>query len=116
MKKLVAFVLMLVLLVTISGCTGKTYELPDDQFCYLADGSHAIELSEADKQYIIDTLNNATWDNDATNCGHDYMFYTQKQKIRYHSECGTFIDLTRKKWATLTDEQRTTINNILGIE
>ena len=115
MKKLIVLVLALVCVIGLVGCTRKTYELPHDKFCYSADGTQTYELSADDRQYIIDLLNNASWVNDLSNCGSDFIFYTQKQDVRYHSECGTFNDYTNKKSMTVSEEQRDTINAMLEI-
>ena len=105
MKKLIALVLLLLCVLGVVGCMSKTYELPHDQFCYSVDGAQAYELDSADKQYLIDLLNSAS----------DFVIYTQKQEVRYHSECGTFTDYTNKKSTTVSEEQRATINAVLGI-
>lgn len=115
MKKLLSIVLVITFILYLVGCSGKTYELPHDQFCYLVDKSQVIELNVSDKEHIVDILNNASWINDITNCGCDYVFYTQKQEVRYHSECGTFIDITNKKSTTVSDGERSVINTALGI-
>ena len=115
MKKLIALVLALVCVLGLVGCTSKTYELPHDKFCYSANSTQTYELSADDRQYIIDLLNSASWVNDLTNCGSDFVFYTQKQEVRYHSECGTFNDYMSKNSTTVSEEQRETINAMLGI-
>ena len=115
MKKLIALVSVFVIVWGMVGCTNKTDELPHDQFCYSADGSQTYELNNDDKQYVIDLLNNASWVNDLTNCASDFVFYTQKQEVRYHSECGTFNDYTNKRSTPVSEEQRDTINAMLGI-
>lgn len=113
MKKL-ALVSVFVI-VWLVGCTNKIHELPHDQFCYSADGSQTYELNSDDKQYVIDLLNNASWINDLSNCGSDFVFYTQAQEIRYHSECGTFNNYTKNISTTVSAEQRAVINTMLGI-
>jgi len=93
----------------------KNYKLPWDQFCYSETDSQAVEIPNDGKQYIINLLNNATWINDLGKCESDYVFYTQKQELRYHSECGTFNDVTNKKSTTLSEEQRVAVNAHLGL-
>ena len=115
MKKLIALALVFAFVLGMVGCTSKTYELPNDKFCYSAYGTQTYELSADDKQYIINLLNNASWVNDLSNCGSDFVFYTQRQEVRYHSVCGTFNDYTNKKFTTVSEEQRYTINAMLGI-
>ena len=115
MKKLLALVLSLVCVLGLVGCSQQTYKLPHDQFCYSMTTSQDIELSTEGKQYIIELLNNATWTNDLAKCANDFVFYTQKEEIHYHSECGTFNDITNQKMTTLSEEQCNTINAMLGI-
>ena len=98
-----------------TGPNPKNYELPDKQFCYSADGAQIYELIIDDKQYIVDLLNNASWINDLSNCDSDFIFYIQEQEIRYHSECGTFNNYTSNKSTTASQEQRATINAMLGV-
>ena len=115
MKKLMVFVLVSVITLSMVGCANKKYELPHDQCCYSADGSQIYELNNGDMQYVIDILNNASWVNDLGNCCSEFVFYTQKQEVRYHSVCGTFNDYTNKRCTTISEEQRATINKMLGI-
>ncbi len=119
MKKFVSFTLSMVFILGLVGCSSKSYELPHDQFCYAyespTDRTREVELRKADKNYIVDLLNEGSWIDDLSNCGSDFVFYTQKQEVRYHSECGTFNDVTNKKSMTVSKEQRTTINAFLGI-
>ncbi len=115
MKKLITLYLTLtILLMTLVSCSGKTYELPHDDFCFTVNPSTTVELNAEDRAYIIGILNEASWTNDLTDCGSDFVFYTQKQEVRYHSECGTFNDITNQRAMSVSDEQRVAINNILG--
>ncbi|MBO4413787.1 MAG: hypothetical protein J5830_03690 [Clostridia bacterium] len=117
MKRVIITALLCVLMLfTAAGC-GKTYERPWDQFCFELEGeldvNKEVALSSEDIEYILGILNNGTWINDLSNCGCDYVFYTAKQEVRYHSECGTFNDYTNKKSMKVTEEQRQKINGIL---
>ncbi len=114
MKKIILLVLVFVLCLT--GCNNKiTYVLPHDQFCYSANNSQVIEINADDRQLIIDLLNEASWTNDFGNCHSDFIFYTQKEEIKYHSACGTFTDYTNEQCTTVSEEQRIAVNAILGI-
>lgn len=114
MKKLISSILALVCVLGLVGCAHQVYQLPHDQFCYSADHSRVVEIPTDGRQYIIDLLNKAVWINDVSNCAGEYIFYTQKQELHYHSECGTFNDITNKRSTTLTPQQRTEVNRILG--
>ncbi len=116
MKKCIVLVLTVIVVLGFAGCGGNTYELPHDQFCYSVDLSAVIELETEDKSYIVDLLNEASWVNDLSNCDSDFVFYTQNQEVSYHSECGTFNDITNKKSMTVSEEERVAINTALGVK
>ena len=115
-RALITVFAFILLLLTAAGC-GKTYERPWDQFCFELEGelnvNKEVALSSEDIDFILDILNSGTWINDLSNCACDYVFYTAKQEVRYHSECGTFNDYTNKRSMTVTEEQRQKINSIL---
>lgn len=113
------FILSLLLCFIFIGLVGceKTYEIPYDQFCFYigekGEFSLGISLSLSEKKDIIQILNNGRWENDLTNCACNFKFYTQKQTVAYHTECGTFNDYTNQKSMTISEEQRQKINTIL---
>lgn len=109
----IGFLSILVLFLA-SGC-GKTYELPWDQFCLRIEDNREILLSAEDKGYIIDALNKGNWSGSTTDCECDFVFYTAKQEVRYHSECGTFNDCTNRRAFELSEEQRQRINEMLNV-
>ena len=74
-----------------------------------------MDLTEDAQAEILSVLNRGEWTDDVTNCAHDYEFKVDNASIRYHSECGTFIDITAKRSMTLADEQRVLINELLGV-
>lgn len=115
-RALITVFAFILLLLTAAGC-GKTYERPWDQFCFELEGelnvNKKVALSSEDIDFILDILNSGTWINDLSNCACDYVFFTSKQEVRYHSECGTFNDYTNKRSMTVTEEQRQKINSIL---
>ncbi len=114
MKKYFAFLLVLLSLLSLTGCAERSYELAWDGFCYTAGAyEQPVELDPKDKNYIIDILNSATWANDLAKCESDFVFVTQKQRVQYHCECGTFIDVTNQRSTTVSEEQRIAINAIL---
>ena len=73
-----------------------------------------IDVTETVQKEIVTALNSGEWTNDVTNCGHDYEFTIQSQTIRYHSECGTFIDITNGRSLSLSETSETVINELLG--
>lgn len=114
MRKITVLVLTIAFCLGLFGCSEKTYQLAWDGFCYTESGS-PMELESADKKYIIDLLNDATWNPELSKCACDFYFVTQKQKIEYHSESGTFNDITSDKSFNVTEEQRLKINNFLMV-
>ena len=113
-RLLVITIIAFLMLALASGC-GKTYELPLDQFCIKIEGNKEIVLSAEDKNFIIDILNKGSWVSDMTECDSDYVFFTQKQEVRYHSACGSFNDYTNKRSFTVSEEQRQRINEMLNV-
>lgn len=117
MKKYPALCLILIFVLCLFGCNDKKiYQLPHDQFCYTTGESQVVEMNTQDRRYIVELLNDAEWVNDLSNCYGDFVFYTQNEEVRYHSECGTFNDYTNKKSTTVSEEERYTINQILGVD
>ena len=104
------------LLSALSGCgKAKTYELPWDQFCCPTGGQRAeLKLRAAEKEAIVDLLNDGDWTDAGPDCSFDYVFYTRRQTVRYHSESGTFYDETDRQYLTVTEAQRLEINAYLA--
>ena len=115
MKKFLAVLLLLMVLFALTAC-GNTYKGPLSCISHLGtDGQIAlIDYTEDVHKEILHAMNTDKWTDDVTNCGHDYEFEVDGATIRYHSECGTFIDVTAKRSMTLTDDERVEINKLLG--
>ena len=113
MKKMIALLCSLIVVIAMVGCTSKTYELPHDQFCYSESNGSVIALDLKEKEYIIDLLNNGNWYGDIAKCPSDYKFYTKSQSIGYNTEEGVFNDFTLKKSLTISEENRVLINRYL---
>ena len=123
MKKLTVWVCAFVYLLGLTGCNRLPYQLSESQFCYSTGTSEEAVLTSEEavltseeQQYIIDLLNNASWKKDSSNCDSDYIFYTQKREVHYHSLCGTFHNIKSKKSTTLSPEQRTKVNALLDAD
>lgn len=113
MKKRMAFAMIFICVLSLTGCGSQTYQLPHDQFCYVKANSQPVELCAEDQQFIINLLNNASWRNDVSNCIVEYVFYTQQQKLHYCAECGLFNDVTAVRSTVLTEQQRQQVNKML---
>ena len=111
-------VLALILTAIFSACQKKKYEGPLSCISILKEGKieALIDMTEGAHIEILDILNTGEWMSGITNCGHDYEFTTKKETIRYHSECGTFIDITNGCSLELSDSDREIVNDILGVE
>lgn len=116
MKKKLCFLMILVLALAVAGCSRMVYQLPHDQFCYDAEKDSPVSLTQEDKEFIIGLLNSVRWQYDLAKCESDFVFYTQNQKIYYHSECGTFNDGTNRIHAPLSLQQKSAVNAILGVD
>ncbi len=116
MKRTALFIILISLAVFCCGCAKKTYQLPWDQFCYWEEGSQEVPLDSEAREYVIDCMNQGEWSDGQVNCDHDFVFYTKEQSVAYHSECGTFSDLTNGKSMTVSEEQRTKINGYLSLD
>lgn len=74
-----------------------------------------MDMTEDTHKIILSVLNKGKWQDSITNCGYDYEFTTQNETIRYHSECGTFMDITNSRAMVLSDEDRVRINEVFGV-
>ena len=134
-KKKIILVMTAVCLVAFAGCinhhicevqSGETegieqnviYEGPLSCVTHYG-GWGKVSLMDMTKEFhekTLDILNGGTWINEVTKCASDYEFETKSEKIRYHSECGTFIDVTNRCSLSLSDEQQAEINRMLGVK
>ena len=117
MKKFLASFIVLMVLFSLTAC-GDAYKGPLSCVSHIGTDGQSITLidyTENVHEEILQAMNKGQWIDDVTNCAHDYEFKVDNASIRYHSECGTFIDVTAKRSMTLTDEQRVLINELLGV-
>jgi len=120
MKKIITLLLLLIISLNLFGCSEKasgntsekTYRLAWDGFCYGPSGFN-VKLEGTESKYILDLLNNSVWENGLVDCDYDFYFLTQRERIIYHSLCGTFNDTTNEKVLKVTEEQRLEINGFL---
>ena len=118
MKRILLTILAITLCLTIfSGCANNQYKGPLSCVSRIgADGVIALmDMTEDAHKTIISALNKGKWQDDITNCGYDYEFTTKNETIRYHSECGTFIDITNGRVMVLSNDDRVRINEVLGV-
>ena len=119
MKRILLTVLAITLCLTIfSGCSSNQYKGPLS--CISRFGNDGTEIALMDMtedahKTILSILNKGKWQDGVTNCGYDFEFTTKNETIRYHSECGTFIDITNNRSLSLSGKDRLSINTILGV-
>ena len=116
MKKIFALLLTCLLCLSVVGCSEKPYQAAWDGFCYTATEHQAVEMKSEDRKYIINLLNEAVWETNIEDCECDFYFSLQRQRVEYHSECGTFNDITNGKSTKVTEDQRLKINTILNLD
>ena len=116
MKKIFALLLTCLLCLSVVGCSEKPYQAAWDGFCYTATEHQAVEMKSEDRKYIINLLNEAVWETNIEDCECDFYFSLQRQRVEYHSECGTFNDITNGKSTKVAEEQRIKINSILSLD
>ena len=117
MKRILLTILAIILcLAAFSGCANNKYKGPLSCISRIgADGVTALmDMTEDAHKTILSVLNKGKWKNDVTNCGYDYEFTTKNETIRYHSECGTFIDVTNGQAMVLAEKDKDIINDLLG--
>ena len=115
MKKIFALLLTCLLCLSVFGCSEKPYQAAWDGFCYTAE-HQPVDMESADKKYIINLLNKAVWETNIEDCECDFYFSLQRQRVEYHSECGTFNDITNGKSTKVAEDQRLKINTILNLD
>ena len=118
MKKFFACFVVPMVLFGLTAC-GNAYKGPLSCVSHIGTDGQVIAMidyTENVHEEILLAMNNGHWINDVTNCAYEYEFKVDNASIYYHSECGTFIDVTAKRSMTLSDEQRVKINALLGVD
>ena len=116
MKKIIVIIITLVYFFSVTGC-GKKYEGPLSCISYIGNEGTVvlIDMTEDVHKEILAILNSGHWYNDVSKCESDYSFETKNEKIYYHADCGTFNDVTNKRYMTLSEEKKEKINQLLGV-
>ena len=117
MKRILSIMIFLLLCLTVlAGCSNVKYKGPLSCVSHVGVDSVTalMDMTEDAQAEILSALNSGEWVDDVTNCGHDDEFTTKNETIRYHSSCGTFIDITNGQAMELSDENRMSINSLIG--
>ncbi len=72
-----------------------------------------IEVADYSSALILDLLNNGEWINDVTDCAHDYVLKFDDSSLRYHSSCGTFIDIEKGRSLRLSESDKEAVGAIM---
>ena len=117
-KVLSLCVVALISTVIFSACQKKKYEGPFSCISSFKEGKieALVDMTEEAHTEILDILNAGEWVSNIANCAYDYEFTAKKQTIRYHSECGTFIDIINGCSLEISDSEREKVNDILGVK
>ena len=116
MKKRIVFLLTIICVLFLTGC-GKKYEGPLSCISYIGNKGTVvlIDMTEEVHEEILAVLNSGHWYNDVSKCESDYSFETKNEKIYYYADCGTFNDVTNKRYMTLPEAEKAKINQLLGV-
>ena len=92
MKKLFALSLcMLMIAMLLAGCASKFGEDMDIKR-YPLGADEPIEISEGEKQEILDILNSGIWKNQVWDCVHNRALEIDGRTIKFSVDCGHFED------------------------
>lgn len=92
MKKLFALSLcMLMIAMLFAGCASKFGEDMDIKR-YPLGADEPIEISEGEKQEILDILNSGIWKNEVWDCVHNRALEIDGRTIKFSVDCGHFED------------------------
>lgn len=81
---------------------------------FMSDMTGAVQtLEEADAKFIAELVYSEGWTDETSECDCDVEFMLGKDKVEYHSECGTFSDYSSGKSMALDDELKNAVNDVL---
>ena len=118
MKRIISSIIVFFMCLTaFSGCADNKYTGPLSCISRVEESGviALMDMTEPVHKTILSALNKGKWESGVTNCGYDYEFTTKNETIRYHSECGTFVDVTSGLSMVLSDKDRSEINALLGV-
>ena len=114
MKKWVVLFLLLLILCGAAACSRDDYRGEIDSVA-LIDTGESVDLPQEAYDGIMSILNSGQWVNDLTDCACDYMFKVGDAVVRYHSSCGTFVDITNGRALSLSDKEQAAVNDWLHV-
>ena len=114
LKRILPLILVALMIISLSSCSNPKFEHPIS-VSKLTDGDLKSVMLDYENHLMLDLLNKGKWVDDIPNCGYDYEFeFGAHNVLRYHSECGTFIDAENSRSLTVSEQDKNTINESLN--
>lgn len=114
MKRILPLILVALMIISLSSCSNPKFEHPIS-VSKLTDGDLKSVMLDYENDLMLELLNKGKWVDDIPNCGYDYEFeFGAHNVLRYHSECGTFIDTENSRSLTISEQDKNTINESLN--
>lgn len=114
LKRILPLILVALMIISLSSCSNPKFEHPIS-VSKLTDGDLKSVMLDYENDLMLELLNNGKWVDDIPNCGYDYEFeFGAHNVLRYHSECGTFIDTENSRSLTVSEQDKNTINESLN--
>ena len=114
MKRILPLILVALMIISLSSCSNPKFEHPIS-VSKLTDGDLKSVMLDYENDLMLELLNKGKWVDDIPNCGYDYEFeFGAHNVLRYHSECGTFIDTENSRSLTVSEQDKNTINKSLN--
>lgn len=128
MKKCTAWCLVLAIALFLVGCgntdsEGKISEtgisIDENKPTWAVDSVNSNDtahpcLSPEDAVVLEELLASDNWIPDVGNCGVDVTLIGDAYQLSYHSECGTFNDLTNHRSLQLNEHDKDSFNELLS--
>ena len=117
MKKAIAIISVLIVLVCILVGCGQRYHGPIACAVYLQDDgitatTTLVDLTESAQKSILKMMNGGKWADDVVKCRSNIKFSTQDAVIEYNAEMGVFNDVTNLRSCILSENDRNFVNGI----
>lgn len=114
LKRILPLILVALMIISLSSCSNPKFEHPIS-VSKLMDGDLKSVMLDYENDLMLELLNKDKWVDDIPNCGYDYEFeFGAHNVLRYHSECGTFIDTENSRSLTISEQDKNTINESLN--
>ena len=120
MKKLLTFLLALLIALGTAACRSAFNEPPataDPEPVQISAfnefGGSTVLFKTEDSLRILELLE-GDWADSLTDCAADIFIHLPDGYVRYHSDCGTFIDVENQRSLSLSEAEHEEVNTILS--